>query len=114
MDAVRGVHFTSQNQMVSASEDCTLKVWDLQHVLSSQQVDIEPVMTLRGHTGPIMTMTGASLDEGRQWWQGMLFSGGTDGSMAIWRVPQHTKHNPDEAYLDSEGPENGKLVAVWD
>lgn len=36
MDAVRGVHFTGPNQMVSASEDCTLKVWDLQHVLTSQ------------------------------------------------------------------------------
>lgn len=58
MDSVRAVHFTKPGQLVTASEDCTLKVWDLNYALKNQQADYEPIYTLRGHTGPIISMTG--------------------------------------------------------
>jgi striatin 1/3/4 len=66
VDGVRGLQFIQGiDALVSASEDCTLKVWDLskftcEPALSHQQqaAEIEPYVTLRGHTGPIMTMCG--------------------------------------------------------
>jgi hypothetical protein len=41
--------------MVSASEDCTIKVWDMQCLSEN---DPEPYLTIRGHVGPIMTLCG--------------------------------------------------------
>jgi len=66
VDGVRGLHFIQGiDALVSASEDCTLKVWDLSRFTtqSSQtpqncNMDIDPYMTLRGHTSPIMAMVG--------------------------------------------------------
>jgi WD40 repeat protein len=56
MDSVRGLHFLpSMNALVSASEDCTLKVWDTQNL---NETDIEPYVTLRGHIGPILSLCG--------------------------------------------------------
>ena len=103
MDSVRSLHFTTPTQLVSASEDCTLKVWDLSYVVHSQCMDFEPVMTLRGHTGPIMCMSG--FEEEQQWWAGLVVSGGTDGSLALWQIPD-TKQK-EEAYLDLESSEVG-------
>lgn len=68
MDSVRAVHFTRPGQLVTASEDCTLKVWDLVHALKSQQSDFEPLFTLRGHTGPIISMTGTDSTKASASW----------------------------------------------
>ena len=66
MDGVRGLHFIKRmDALVSASEDCTLKVWDLSRFTTQennqipQSAEIEPYVTLRGHTGPIMAMCGS-------------------------------------------------------
>lgn len=46
MDGVRGLYFhPSQKLLVSASEDSTLKVWDL----NKHSDAIDPYITLRGH-----------------------------------------------------------------
>jgi WD40 repeat protein len=80
--------------MVSASEDCTVKIWDLatladpSHTSSLQ--DLEPYLTLRGHTGPIMSI-GASNQELENQAQtevsSLLYSGGINGSIHLWGVP---------------------------
>ena len=50
--------------LVSGSEDCTLKLWDLgqlaasnhQHINPMQVSEVAPYLTLRGHTGPILSI----------------------------------------------------------
>jgi striatin 1/3/4 len=56
MDGVRGLHFIPNiGSLVSASEDCTIKVWDMQGIHDN---DLEPYVTLRGHVGQIMSLAG--------------------------------------------------------
>jgi len=93
MDAVRALHFTRPGQLVTASEDCTLKVWDLNAALKNQQSEHEPIQTLRGHTGSIMSMAGC---------QGTIFSGDRYGNIALWHVPSDLYASYDEPYCDSE------------
>lgn len=55
MDSVRGLYFHPiEKLLVSASEDGTLKVWDLAH----QCENIDPYITLRGHTKALFALTG--------------------------------------------------------
>jgi WD40 repeat protein len=64
MDAVRGIDFLdSINSMVTASEDCTVKVWDttkfqsLKEIEDNMGTNFEPYITLRGHLSPILSMS---------------------------------------------------------
>lgn len=63
MDSVRGIHFVpSINAMVSASEDCTLKVWDVNRFATLKDIEgvinFEPYVTLRGHVSSVLTLSG--------------------------------------------------------
>ena len=63
MDSVRGLHFiSSMNSLVSASEDCTLKVWDATKFGTMKDIEgvinFEPFLTLRGHLEPILALAG--------------------------------------------------------
>ena len=65
MDSIRGIHFLSNmNSLVSASEDCTVKVWDANKFSSLKEIEgvinFEPYLTLRGHLEPIVSMAGRS------------------------------------------------------
>lgn len=113
MDSVRAVHFNTPDQLVTASEDCTIKVWDINYVLNHKQADFEPIYTLRGHTGPIISMTGADFNK-NQWLAGTIFSGSRDGSLAIWRVPIEAVFDVNDPYLESEDETGARQVAVWD
>lgn len=44
----------------------------------------------------------------------MIFSGGIDGSLVIWKIPENSRFDLNEPYLDSESPSMGIQVAVWD
>lgn len=66
-DSIRGLCFvnTSENDhsLVSASEDCTLRIWDASKFCSfkeasASEVNFEPYYTLRGHSTPIMALAG--------------------------------------------------------
>jgi striatin 1/3/4 len=62
-DSIRGIHFLSgTNALVSAAEDCTLKVWDANKFGSLKEVEgvanFEPYITLRGHLSPILSLSG--------------------------------------------------------
>jgi WD40 repeat protein len=65
MDSVRGLHFISSiNALASASEDMTIKLWDVNKFSSMKEVDgvinFEPYLALRGHTDPILSLSGRS------------------------------------------------------
>ena len=59
MDSIRALHFIeSLDTLVSASEDCTLKLWSIRSLEEEGGENVEPYVTLRGHTGPIFAMAG--------------------------------------------------------
>ena len=60
MDVIRGLQFLPGSEtLLSASEDCTLKLWNLRGLKRPNQVvnEMEPYLTLRGHTGPVMAIS---------------------------------------------------------
>ena len=59
-DGVRALSFhPTEPVLVTASEDCTLKLWNLQKTIpakKSASLDVEPVYTFRGHVGPVLCL----------------------------------------------------------
>jgi len=61
---VRGIHFVpSFNSLVTASEDCSLKVWDVNKFSNIRDeegmLNFEPYISLRSHLSPVTAITGA-------------------------------------------------------
>lgn len=68
IDSIRGLQFLPNiNGLVSSSEDCTLKVWDVSKFSTLKDVEgvvnFEPYLTLRGHREPIMCLSGRNNNE---------------------------------------------------
>jgi len=79
MDVVRGIHFVSEiESLVTVSEDCTVKLWSLKGL----EVDAEPYVTLRGHTGPLFAVAGGHPQHKR-----VVFTAGSEGSIRVWNLP---------------------------
>ena len=69
--------------LITASEDQTLKMWNLQKTIPAKKtaaLDVEPVYTFRAHTGPVLSL--ALSPEGDQ-----CFSGGIDHTVRCWYMP---------------------------
>jgi len=116
MDAVRGLQFMPDSMtMVSASEDCSVKIWDLsvlsdpKHTGSLQE--LEPYLSLRGHTGPIMSIGAATQSNNSKESEvsSLLYSGGINGSIHLWKVPPSHQIKP-------YGPANDSQfrIAAWE
>ena len=80
LDVVQGIAFhQTKLRLASASEDMTVKVWDLDpHAKKSSQSD--PVATFHGHTAAVLTVAMASKSD-------VLYSAGADGAIHKWRMP---------------------------
>lgn len=80
--------------LVTASEDSTLKVWSLQKATQSSRnnriVDLEPTQTFRGHTGAVLCV-GVSEDGST------VYSGGVDTSIRVWKLPSE-EADPFDSY----------------
>lgn len=96
LDAVRGVHFMNQEVLVSVSEDRTIKLWDC-NSFSSENDSFEPYITLRGHTGAILTV-----DSG----QDIVFTGDSDGFIRSWTIPKVQD-------VDFDGPYTNYCLNKW-
>lgn len=106
MDGVRALHFLSKRlTLVSASEDCTVKAWNLEGVVR-QEEDLEPYVTLRGHTGPVMALTGAHEYGLGQIHENAIYSGDTRGIVKLWDI-----QTPETMGLYS--PWNSPSVHSW-
>ncbi|TRY86675.1 hypothetical protein DNTS_025795, partial [Danionella cerebrum] len=77
-DAIRALCFhPNQAELLSASEDGTLKLWNLNKAIHSKKnaaLDVEPVYTFRAHSGAVLSL--AMGEEGES-----CFSGGLDGTV---------------------------------
>jgi striatin 1/3/4 len=83
---VRGVQFVPEIEtLASISEDCTVKLWSLRGIDHQQQDtdgNIEPYITLRGHTGPLFAISGGNRTHKR-----LFFTAGSEGLIKIWNLP---------------------------
>ncbi|CDW78768.1 wd40 repeat-containing protein [Stylonychia lemnae] len=96
-DTVRDLKFCCDDKLlVSVSEDCMLKLWDIKQIRQTQPEDetmIEPFQNLRGHTGPLFSLTS---NHGKTKDDTLLYSAGSEGVIRIWRIPnlQEQKYYP--------------------
>ncbi|XP_078515532.1 striatin-3 isoform X1 [Lissotriton helveticus] len=83
-DGVRALAFHPvEPVLVTASEDHTLKLWNLQKTVpakKSASLDVEPIYTFRAHIGPVLSLVVSSNGE-------QCFSGGIDASIQWWNMP---------------------------
>jgi len=83
-DGIRSLAFhPTEPVLITASEDQTLKMWNLQKATTckkSTALDVEPVYTFRGHTGPVLCLEVSNGGD-------FCFSGGLDGSVRCWNIP---------------------------
>jgi len=83
-DGVRALGFhPTEPVLITASEDQTLKLWNLQKTVPAKKsaaLDVEPVYTFRAHTGAVLSLTIASNGD-------LCFSGGIDSTIRVWNLP---------------------------
>ncbi|CAK5264863.1 unnamed protein product [Mycena citricolor] len=114
LDAVRALAFHPHElTLATGGDDCTVKIWrmDVAGLTSSSSrptTEIEPQLTLRGHSAAITRLIHAPS-------RGLLYSASLDSSIRVWALPapSHTTYAPyDETR--SRGELIGHTDAVWD
>jgi len=82
-DGVRALAFHPvEPVLITASEDHTLKLWNLQKTVpakKSASLDVEPLYTFRCHTGPVLCVAMGAAEQ--------CFSGATDAVIHCWNLP---------------------------
>ncbi|XP_076879707.1 striatin [Brachyhypopomus gauderio] len=110
-DSIRGLAFHPvEPVLVTASEDHTLKMWNLQKTAPAKKctaLDVEPIYTFRGHRGAVLCVVMSSTGE-------QCFSGGVDGTIQSWNTP-NPNIDPYDSYEPSvlRGALCGHTDAVW-
>merc|ERR1712066_941037 len=96
--------------LITASEDQTLKLWNLQKTIpakKSASLDVEPVYTFRAHRGAVLSLEVAPAGD-------YIFSGGQDSTIRVWNMP-----NPNIDPYDAFDPSvlattlSGHTDCVW-
>uniref|UniRef100_A0A8C6P5Y6 Striatin n=1 Tax=Nothobranchius furzeri TaxID=105023 RepID=A0A8C6P5Y6_NOTFU len=110
-DGIRALTFHPvEPVLITASEDHTLKMWNLQKTTpakKSTSLDVEPIYTFRAHRGAVLSVVMSSTGE-------QCFSGGVDGTIQCWNTP-----NPNIDPYDSYDPAvlrgelSGHTDSVW-
>uniref|UniRef100_A0A8D0HHR7 Striatin n=1 Tax=Sphenodon punctatus TaxID=8508 RepID=A0A8D0HHR7_SPHPU len=110
-DGIRGLTFHPvESVLITASEDHTLKMWNLQKTApakKSASLDVEPIYTFRAHNGPVLCVVMSSNGE-------QCYSGGTDGLIQGWNTT-NPNIDPYDSYDPSvlRGAFVGHTDAVW-
>ncbi|XP_014673343.1 PREDICTED: striatin-like [Priapulus caudatus] len=83
-DGVRALAFHPvEPALVTASEDHTLKLWNLQKTVPAKKaasLDVEPIYTFRGHEGTVLSLAMSPTGE-------HCYSGGVDATVRCWSIP---------------------------
>ncbi|XP_044070937.1 striatin-like isoform X5 [Siniperca chuatsi] len=113
-DGIRALAFHPvEPVLVTASEDHTLKMWNLQKTTpakKSASLDVEPIYTFRAHRGAVLSVVMSSTGE-------QCFSGGVDGTIQCWNTP-NPNIDPYDSYGNSDlsmlrGALCGHTDSVW-
>ncbi|MED6268248.1 hypothetical protein CHARACLAT_020373 [Characodon lateralis] len=110
-DSVRSLAFHPvEPVLVTASEDHTLKLWNLQKTAPAKKcaaLDVEPIFTFRAHSGAVLSVTMSSSGD-------QCFSGGVDGTIQSWNMPS-PNIDPYDSYEASilRGALCGHTDSVW-
>ncbi|XP_073194479.1 striatin isoform X6 [Lepidochelys kempii] len=110
-DGIRGLAFHPvEPVLITASEDHTLKMWNLQKTApakKSASLDVEPIYTFRAHSGSVLCVVMSSNGE-------QCYSGGTDGFIQAWNTT-NPNIDPYDSYDPSvlRGAFVGHTDAVW-
>lgn len=111
LDAVRGLAFHPlAPALLTASEDGTVKLWNLQRPPSPKRtaaLDVEPVYAFRGHRGAVLAVA-MGCDSG------LCCSAGLDTRIHCWRLPDLDR-DPYDGYDPGvlSGVLEGHSDAVW-
>ena len=70
----------SEFRLASASDDMTIKVWDLQAPGKRGKGNASPTITYRGHVAPVLSLALSSSS-------GLIFSGDSAGNIRTWKLP---------------------------
>ncbi|XP_028920810.1 striatin-4 [Ornithorhynchus anatinus] len=83
-DGVRALAFHHREAaLLTASEDGTLKLWNLQKTGAAKKnaaLDVEPIHAFRAHRGPVLALAVGSNSES-------CYSAGADAHIRCWRIP---------------------------
>ncbi|KAL6444103.1 hypothetical protein ACFW04_001804 [Cataglyphis niger] len=110
-DAVRALVFHPTDPvLITASDDHTLKLWNLHKTVpakKSASLDVEPLYTFRSHTGPVLCLAMCSAGN-------RCYSGGLDGNIHCWTLPS-ANIDPYDSYEPSvlSHTLTGHTNAVW-
>ncbi|XP_072885445.1 striatin-3-like isoform X1 [Hemitrygon akajei] len=110
-DGIRALAFHPEEPvLITASEDRTLKLWNLQKTIPAKKstaLDVEPIYTFRGHVDPVLAIAVSSKGD-------QCFSGGLDGTICCWNIPS-LNTDPYDTYDDSilSRTLNGHTDTIW-
>ncbi len=83
-DGVRALAFHPvEPVLITASEDHTLKLWNLQKTVPAKKtasLDVEPIYTFRAHQGSVLCLVMDPTGE-------TCYSGGVDATIRCWNIP---------------------------
>lgn len=93
LDTVRSLSFhNTEKIMISGSDDGTAKLWNLEFLGNSRKnmIDVDPIYTYRGHTGPILSVDISD---------NICYTGSTDSTIRSWKIPPknmepYSKYDP--------------------
>ncbi|CDW73793.1 calmodulin binding protein 3 [Stylonychia lemnae] len=108
--------------LVTASEDCTIKAWDVNKFSNIRDeegtLNFEPYVTFRGNVSPIMSICGAESQNEKDI-QNIIISGSTDGTLKLWKVPPVQQvdqygSNQDQSYCVQTWDMAHQKEPIWD